>query len=392
MRTAPGIRRAVAAAGSLACLIVAAPLASADRALVASPIALRVLNAPSPVVGADNRVHLVYELEISNLFPAAVILRRVQALASGKPIGVPASGRRLVSELRLDGGAAGTTLPRGVGAILFMDVTYRRTRRTPTRLTHAISVSYKASGARRVRDLTFVGVPIAVGQTTAIEVAPPLRGPGWVALNGCCATITSHRGAVQTISGSLSLSERFAIDFVQLDSMDRLLVGPLDRLSSYGYYGASVSSVADGTVVATHVGEPEQVPGTGPPPETVTIHNAGGNYIVIKIAPGRYAFYAHLQPGSLRVRTGQRVKTGQVIARLGNSGNSTIPHLHFQVMSSPSLVSNGLPYTFDSFLGQGVLTPTTGLDAGGPGQIARAALAGQHRGQLPLDNQVIDFG
>jgi murein DD-endopeptidase MepM/ murein hydrolase activator NlpD len=121
--------------------------------------------------------------------------------------------------------------------------------------------------------------------------------------------------------------------------MDRLVVGPVDQLFSYPYYGAAVYAVANGTVVATHTGEPEQIPSRGPERETVTIDNAGGNYIVLKLAPGRYAFYAHLQPGSLRVRTGQLVKSGQVIALLGNSGSSTLPHLHFQVMSSPSLVS-----------------------------------------------------
>jgi hypothetical protein len=385
--------RTAATTALLVCAALAASPARGQAQLVGSPIALQVLNAPTPVLGADNRIHLVYELQITNIFPVDVRLRSVQALANGRPIGVRVSGQRLVTELRLDSGAAGTTLGKGVGALLFMDVTYPRGHRTPSRLAHAVSISYTAPGARHVTNVSFVGVPTTVGRTTAIEIAPPLRGAGWVDFNGCCATITSHRGGVEPINGALYVPERFAIDFFQLDAMDRLLVGPADQLSSYAYFGTPVYSVANGTVVRTHDGEPEQVPTQGPAPGTTTIQNAGGNYIVIKIGPGRYAFYAHLQPGSLLVRTGQRVKTGQIIARLGNTGNTTAPHLHFHMMSTPSpLSSNGLPFTFNVFQGEGVLNPTDALLAGGRAQINAAALRGSHRGQLPLNNQVIDFG
>ena len=61
----------------------------------------------------------------------------------------------------------------------------------------------------------------------------------------------------------------------------------------------------------------------------------GGNYIVLQIAPGVYAFYAHLQPGSLKVKVGDTVAAGAVIASLGNTGNSTAPHLHFGLVDQP---------------------------------------------------------
>jgi murein DD-endopeptidase MepM/ murein hydrolase activator NlpD len=129
-----------------------------------------------------------------------------------------------------------------------------------------------------------------------------------------------------------------------------------------------------------------------PNPSTVTVQNAGGNYIVIKIARGEYAFYAHLQPGNLYVKIGQRVKTGQVIARLGDTGNATAPHLHFHVMSSPSpLRSNGLPYVLSAFRAQGFLANGDATLAGQPASI-QPRFAGTHRGQLPLNNEVLDFG
>ena len=68
------------------------------------------------------------------------------------------------------------------------------------------------------------------------------------------------------------------------------------------------------------------------------------------MANGAFAGYGHLQPGSVRVRRGQRVRTGERIGRLGNSGNSTGPHLHFQLMTRPSFVdADGLPFELNAF-------------------------------------------
>jgi murein DD-endopeptidase MepM/ murein hydrolase activator NlpD len=117
-----------------------------------------------------------------------------------------------------------------------------------------------------------------------------------------------------------------------------------------------------------------------------------GNHVVVEIGEARYAFYAHMQPGSLRVKVGDKVVTGQVLGLLGNSGNTDAPHLHFHVMDGPSpLVSNGLPYVFTSFEGQGVLRDEKPLSTGGEVNIDKNALAGPHKNQLPLNNEVVSF-
>jgi murein DD-endopeptidase MepM/ murein hydrolase activator NlpD len=71
--------------------------------------------------------------------------------------------------------------------------------------------------------------------------------------------------------------------------------------------------------------------------------------VVLDLGNGRYAFYAHLQPGSLRVKPGDRLRRGQMLGLLGNSGNSDAPHLHFHISNGNSLASEGMPYGFDSF-------------------------------------------
>jgi murein DD-endopeptidase MepM/ murein hydrolase activator NlpD len=119
---------------------------------------------------------------------------------------------------------------------------------------------------------------------------------------------------------------------------------------------------------------------------------AGGNYVVVDIGRGRYAFYAHLQPGSLEVKVGDKVKTGQQLGKLGNTGNTDAAHLHFHVMDGPSpLLSNGLPFVFTSFEGEGLVTDEPALVAGVPTTVDTAALTGTHRRELPLNLEVVAF-
>src|SRR3954471_18618605 len=81
---------------------------------------------------------------------------------------------------------------------------------------------------------------------------------------------------------------------------------------------------------------------------------SAATYVVVDIGGGRFAFYAHLQPGSLKVHVGDRVRAGQVLGLVGNSGNTDFPHLHFHVMNGPSpLASDGLPFEFRSFTSPG---------------------------------------
>jgi hypothetical protein len=172
-----------------------------------------------------------------------------------------------------------------------------------------------------------------------VVVAAPLRGSRWIAVNGCCDS--THRRAVLPINGAFHLAQRFAIDFLQLGPDGRFLTGPPEVLASYPAYGNAVLSVAPGVVVHIRDGLPDNVPGTVPPDPTP--ETAGGNHVLVDIG-GRFALYAHLQPGSLRVRVGQRVAAGQLLGLVGNSGNSDSPHLHFHVADAPSpLAADGLP-------------------------------------------------
>jgi murein DD-endopeptidase MepM/ murein hydrolase activator NlpD len=113
----------------------------------------------------------------------------------------------------------------------------------------------------------------------------------------------------------------------------------------------------------------------------------GGNEVVLEIAPGVYAFYAHLQPGSIRVQIGETVTTGQVLGLLGNTGNSTGPHLHFQLADGPDiLTATSLPFVLDQYTLVGSIAPeSTASDVRVTGTPALQTAT------LPLDLTVADF-
>ena len=85
-------------------------------------------------------------------------------------------------------------------------------------------------------------------------------------------------------------------------------------------------------------------------PEKDDIQSVAGNYVIIKYSENVYAALCHLQTGSIQVSVGQMIKKGEVIGRVGHSGNSFAPHLHFQLMDSSDIsVANGVPCAFEQY-------------------------------------------
>jgi hypothetical protein len=108
--------------------------------------------------------------------------------------------------------------------------------------------------------------------------------------------------------------------------------------------------VADGVVTEIKDGIPQNVPNAEKYAVPITLETIGGNHVIVDIGGGRFAFYAHMQPGSLRVKVGDHVKTGDVLGLVGNTGNSSEPHLHFDICDASSMLAcEGLPYAFASF-------------------------------------------
>jgi hypothetical protein len=363
-----------------------APLSSAAPQEVLTPVIARVIATPEAVLADDNRQHLAYELELANRAPGKITVRSIQALAGGKVVGT-LGGARIKTMMVPYGAGPGNVLAGGQGAYVLMDISFPAKAKLPRRLVHRLRiVEADPSPANATR---YLAAPTAVVRRPAVVVAPPLRGPGWVVANGCCADFTAHRGTVLPVNGRNWVAERFAIDFVQLTAANRIADGPLDMLSSYPFFGDTIYSVAAGKVVGVLDGIPETPAGSFPP--NIGAAEAGGNHVVVDIGGGRYAFYAHMQPGSIMVRKGQRVRSGQPLGLLGNSGNSDAPHLHFHVMDGPlPLASNGVPFRFTDFTVRGTLTNLEPFTKGAVAAIDPQPL-GPHRRQLPLNDQIVNF-
>jgi murein DD-endopeptidase MepM/ murein hydrolase activator NlpD len=129
------------------------------------------------------------------------------------------------------------------------------------------------------------------------------------------------------------------------------------------------------------------------PTNRTNLETIAGNHLVIDVGRGRWMLYAHLQPGSVRVKPGDRVAAGQVLGRLGNSGNTPEPHLHLQLLDRNSaLGGQGLPYDMPRFklLGKAVLAFGGAKVSGGP-SAAWLAQPEERRNEIPLENAIVEF-
>ncbi len=315
---------------------------------VTTPLLAEVVAEPIPVPATDDKVHLAYELQLTNVTSHDVTLTTITVLDRDVAL-LNLTGEELGRWTKVIGNPAPTTkLGAAQAAVVWIDVALEKGSPVPTRLTHAISLSNSQPAPPLFpATMTENVAPVAVQNRKPIVITPPLSGPNWVDGVGCCG-ISGHRGALNPINGQLWGAERFAIDYVQLDPENRLLTGDPEKLESFAYFGADIHAVSDGPVVAVRDGLPEQVPGTSP--TGLPLDQYPGNHVVQDLGDGNYALYAHIKTGTVKVKPGDRLTTGQVIGNVGNTGNSDAPHLHFHVMSTPDpLRSDGLPFVFNDF-------------------------------------------
>lgn len=371
----------------LATVVVLPPAtANAQGAVLPPFLELRVPKPPTVATG-DGVSFLAYEMHVTNFTPRPMTLLRVEVAmmdrGGTRRVLLALSDSALSRSLTRPGAtiplAERAKLAGGMRAVVWLWVPVER-RLPPDSVTTRVMVEQGAGDSATTQEVDAVSVRVGAEQPA---IGPPLRGGPWLAGNGP-APETGHRRALIPIGGVPSIAQRFAIDYVRVGDNSLTFTG--DRLKNESYYahGQETLAVGSGTVVATKDGIPENVPGITSRAVPITLETIGGNHVILDLGEGRYAFYAHLQPGSLRVKPGDRVRTGQVIGLVGNSGNSTEPHLHFHLTDGNSpLGSEGIPYLHESFE---VLARcrsfTMGCDRSG---------AGTRRREMPMANMQVRF-
>jgi murein DD-endopeptidase MepM/ murein hydrolase activator NlpD len=352
--------RSVAAAAALAAVVLLAGVGGldGDRSLPASAAGERttidvaltpvVQSVPSPprwYQGSDGRFHVQYELVLTNTVPLAIDVTSVEVLGDGRSVEA-LSGDALVEAMSPLGSESGATatLPGSTVGIVWVNLSFESKRQIPKELSHRLTVDV-GPGLPVGPTIVDTGGAARVSAQQPIVIGPPLRGGRWVAVGG---PMGPHRRALQAVNGHLRLSQRFAVDFAALlDEEGRTHRGDPASNSSYFNDGQPVLAVGTGTVVHAADGLPDQIPNQNVP---LPLAEWGGNEIILRLDAGTYVGYGHLKPGSVRVQPGQRVRVGELLGALGNSGNSTGPHLHLQLMTEPSFLdADGLPFVISGF-------------------------------------------
>ena len=360
---------------------------------VLTPVVADTLYPPQAVQGSDGKIHLVYELGLANASPAVAEFSKVEVLDGRTQTPLLTLEREEIGKrLSIGGrrGAESADLGAGQIAVMFLHVALDAERSPPPSLVHRLTLRLLLPNPI---DVVETVAETDVERAPPVVLGPPLVGKGYVAADGCCDTVR-HVRALLPLNGRFTLAQRFAIDWEQVDAENRLFKGDRAVPESYVIYGREVLAVADGTVIASRNDLPEQIPGALP--ANLPIGEADGNFIVLDIG-GVYVLYAHLQPGSVLVAAGAQVKRGDIIGKVGNTGNSQAPHLHLHVMDGPSpLLSNGIPYVFESFTMTAIdHAGTADLDAaeaiGKPMELTPLVPPQHFHNVLPLDLSIVEF-
>lgn len=357
-------------------------------------IDVRVAVAPTPFKGSDGQTHLAYELVVSDIPRAGARIDRLEVFGDSapKPLIAYADGdldQRVVrpeadAELRY-----GRALPGGTTALIHVWITLAEDQLVPRALRHSFQVSTEGS-----QPLAAPDARVDVRAATPIVVGSPFRGGAWLAHNGPGQHRSPHWGSALMDGRTARVPQRYAFDFIGVDDKGKAVRGNFRKSSNEDWtgFGGEILAVLDGTVYAARDGVADNQPlAELPPPASPSAANSYGNYVIVRAGDATFVHYAHLQRNSVAVKTGDAVRRGQVIGRLGNSGNTNGAHLHFNITEGPAPeATQGIPFVFDSVESLGKTTAAIALGAEPSAEQAQVRPTKLQR-ILPLDGAVVRF-
>jgi len=303
------------------------------------------VSAPTVINGKPG---IYYELHITNFAKDSLRLKKLSVLSTTDSstifYGDEINLKRRVKRIGLSPKDDNLILPPGSLGVIYLEFNLP-VRNTGMHLVHQLG--FDLITGKKSTPVSVKGAGIEIAPKAPLIIGPPVRSGPWAAIYEP-SWLTGHRRVFYTVNGTARLPGRFAIDFIKLDSKGKYANNNEDTIRNWYGYGSDVLAVSDGVIASVKNDFPESATISkyqSPSPE-----NATGNYVSIKIGNNQFVFYEHLKPGSIKVKPGQKVKKGEVIASLGFTGQTTGPHLHLHIaLENSPLGAEGIPFEFEHF-------------------------------------------
>jgi len=356
---------------------------------------VRVGVAPTPFSGSDGQTHLAYELIVTGVSGTkGALLERVEVFGELDPEPLLSYASADLNErvMRPEAdpkGRYGRLVPNGTTALIHVWITLATDRAVPRTLRHSFAF-LADDGTEAVAGDARVDVHSAM----LLVVGSPFPAGTWSVHNGPGQHRSAHWGSALVDARGARIPQRYAIDFIGVDENGSAVRGDFRKSTNQDWigFGREIVAVTDGVVHAARDGLPDNQPLAEPPaPSSPSAADTYGNYVIIAVDDRTFVHYAHLQRNSVAVKAGQVVRRGQVIGRLGNSGNTNAAHLHFNITDGPSPeAAQGLPFVFDAFESLGKTTADQVVGAESSSIPPRFSPSKRGKG-LPLDGTIVRF-
>lgn len=287
----------------LACALLLCLSASAiaqQREPVLQSFDLQVPWHPEPI-NIDGKQQLMYELHLRSFAREALTLKRLRIVdrTTGATLG-DLQGEALRAAIgRSDQVTKDPQqLPPGSQAVIYLSLPFAS--KNADALAHI--VDFDAGDGAQLRHASIEGAKVVVRQSARLLLlSPPFRDGMWAAIYDA-SWPRGHRRVLYAVDGAVHVPGRFAIDWIKVDRQGSYIHGDADKAKDWLGYGADVLAVADGVIASARDDMQENPSVLANARSKVPLEQASGNYVAIDLDDGRYVFYEHLKPGSLRVK------------------------------------------------------------------------------------------
>jgi len=316
--------------------------------LAVTSLEMKVTFSPIAVKSTDGKINLLYSVEIPNFEKEGYGLKDFQVLnAADNTIlcSIKDKGKyMLIHNPTIE------SIPQELYYYPLLDLAAYRfsiglildPAEVPQKVKHKLVLIKDAT------EKIIEGAEASISKGPITVISAPLKGGGFVAASTTTLMNNHHPTFQLTYRGMTTVPERYCVDWNKLDAATGSpFHGDQSICENWYVYGQNVYAASNGQIVFVSDDMPDQFP-VGTVSSDINIFNGAGNSVVI-VSEGGYTIYGHLKPNSIVVKIGQIVKKGQLIGKVGNSGNSQAPHLHFGLHTDfPYYISESLPYYIDS--------------------------------------------